>query len=363
MATPLSKIRLLCIVQVSSQVGTGHLMRCLALSQVADEQDIETLFLLDEAGFRLAQGVTQTRSDWVGTLLSLGQSPSDHVEVLNAVVGQAPSNMIILDGLKFSGEIYEGIRAASTPVIVFDDGVQTHAVHPDILVNPAGGHLEQHYCALYPKARLCLGAEYRLLRLEFSRKSVLPMCEREGIVVNFGGSDPLGLTLFMLNALVEIGFDGFVRVVTGAAFQMDNLIGLEAATRLNALLADMPLNVEHLHNCTSMQPIWSKAKLAVSAAGGSQFELAACSTPAFLIVVAENQRRAAEQAGQEGWCEIIDATRYEKNYQQITLDVAKRVKKMFSKTACLADRSVKASVSAVCNGAENLLKVMTSEIL
>lgn len=362
MAACLTKIRLLCIVQVSSQVGIGHLMRCLALSQAANAQDIETLFLLDEAGYSLAKRVTQARSDWIGTLVSLGRSPAEHVQVLKAAVEQEPSSTLILDGLIFPEEIYAWVRGAALPVVVFDDGVQEHPVFPIILINPAGKHLSKHYCAQYPMAKLCLGAEYRLLRREFLKKSVIPMCEREGVVVNFGGSDPLGLTLFMLNALVETGFKGFVSVVTGGAFQMDDCIGQEAANQLNALLSDMPLNTEHLHNCTSMVGIWSRAKLAVSAAGGSQFELAACGTPALLFVVAQNQRSAAAQAGKEGWCEIIDVIEDKDNLNHISMNVAQRVQKLLSQPERLAERSVRASTTSVCNGAERLLEVITSVV-
>ena len=53
-----------------------------------------------------------------------------------------------------------------------------------------------------------------------------------------------------------------------------------------------------------MAPIWLDTRLAISAAGGSQFELAACATPSVLVVVADNQVASSENAAKEGWAKV-----------------------------------------------------------
>ena len=91
-----------------------------------------------------------------------------------------------------------------------------------------------------------------------------------------------------------------VRVITGAAF--NNISALNEAIKAS------PLAIQHIHNCQDMADVWRHSKLAVSAAGGSQFELGVCETPSVLLMVAENQRTATEQAQQEGWCTTFDCT-------------------------------------------------------
>ena len=45
---------------------------------------------------------------------------------------------------------------------------------------------------------------------------------------------------------------------------------------------------------------------AISAAGGSQFELGVCNTPSILVTVAENQHSATQVAQAQGWCRAVN---------------------------------------------------------
>jgi spore coat polysaccharide biosynthesis predicted glycosyltransferase SpsG len=64
--------------------------------------------------------------------------------------------------------------------------------------------------------------------------------------------------------------------------------------------------VQHVHDAQDMADMMLHSKLAVCAAGGSQFELLHCYTPSFLLVVADNQYPATQKASQQGWCEAVD---------------------------------------------------------
>ena len=99
-----------------------------------------------------------------------------------------------------------------------------------------------------------------------------------------------------------------------------------------------------------MADLWSNSRLAITAAGGSQFELAACHTPAVLLVVAENQRNTTEQSVKQGWCMMYDAL------DCIDLDqISKHVTSMWHDGEKLSRMSLAASDYATKDGAFCLL--------
>jgi spore coat polysaccharide biosynthesis predicted glycosyltransferase SpsG len=120
----------------------------------------------------------------------------------------------------------------------------------------------------------------------------------------FGGSDPFNITIPLLLALDELNNDSAgtvfppIKVLTGAAYP-----------RLQELLhtlSNLTLDVEHIHDCHKVSSILNDSQLVISAAGGTQFELLACHTPAILVIVAENQRPATLEAQSQGWCCVVD---------------------------------------------------------
>ncbi|WP_339350133.1 glycosyltransferase, partial [uncultured Alteromonas sp.] len=148
-------------------------------------------------------------------------------------------------------------------------------------------------------AQLCLGSQYRLLRREFSQTPTLPVSQRQSLTINFGGSDPKHFTLPVLKAISESLANTPIRVVTGPGF-----IPLES---LQHFIQQSPSPIQHIHNCQDMADVWIHSRLTIAAAGGAQFELAACQSPSVLVVVADNQLNATREASQQGWCDMWDA--------------------------------------------------------
>lgn len=284
-------------------------MRCMALSQAAQMRGVQSVFLLPAEGFKLAQCLRAARPDWTAALSNASVGSAETVAALKAVCAESRPRVVIIDGPSFAGEILEAVVAADVPIVLLDDGNPPSLTKVSVVVNPAGAALTAMYRECYPQANLCVGRHYRLLRREFTDAPLKPMAAREGIVINFGGSDPLDMTLPLLGALAQLRFDAPVCVVTGAGYRCGRWQGEKASQALQARTETYDLNLNFVHNSSEMASIWSSAKLAVSAAGGSLFELVACGTPSLLVVVGENQQQAASDAGEEGWCEVYHAWR------------------------------------------------------
>ena len=324
----------------SSETGIGHIMRCQALAQAAGEQGLDSLFVVNEA----ARQFILARYDWTGQLILAAETEQALVSQITALAAEHAAVAIVLDGYGFSESLLRNVSHPGTPLVLLDDLRQPGFQYADILCNPAGEVWREAYTEANPTAMLCLGARYRLLRREFSVTQPLPINQRFSLTINMGGSDPAGLTLPVLEALTAALPDAPFRVVTGPGMAAD---ALDALTRF---IGESNSAIQHVHNCQDMADLWINARLAVVAAGGSQFELAACLTPSVLLTVAANQRQASDEAAGQGWCEVMDA---EDNLDLAALTA--RVKALWQDENRLDDMSRSASEVAVTDGAWQLL--------
>jgi len=149
-----------------------------------------------------------------------------------------------------------------------------------------------------------------------------------------GGSDPLNLTIPILQAIELSQYRPKILLATGGAYLYDEA--------LNRFLSTTALTIEHRRNCQNMAEVFGQAKLVISAAGGSQFELLACLTPAILVIVADNQRNATQQAVQQKWCDMLDFSEQANMPELIRLFASlwtspKRLTAMHGATIPLAD--------------------------
>lgn len=262
------------LTQASAKIGLGHLMRCLALSQYMFENHIDATFLLDEETAKIAR----QRHDWTAKVIAHDYCVpvEEQINKFQVCVSGKP-DWIIIDGYQFSQSFISAWQATGSKVAVFDDGINDNPLVADQLI---------------------VGKDYRLLRKEFWTIPKLSIPERQSLTVCMGGSDPMHITIPVLQKLENSNFSGPIRVVTGQAYPW--------LRELQQQIAKSHLAIQHIHAAQDMAAIWSNARLALSAAGGSQFELGVCETPSILVVVADNQKQATEQAQKEGWCEVVE---------------------------------------------------------
>ncbi|WP_414830118.1 UDP-2,4-diacetamido-2,4,6-trideoxy-beta-L-altropyranose hydrolase [Alteromonas sp. H39] len=281
------------------QKGIGHVIRSLALAQAADEYNLSCRFLLDSD----AADIARAQHDWnfpveVMDQAGFAATSAGRCNVLVAALEKFKPRVLVLDGYQLPVDVINDAASELPFTVVMDDGEQRLIKHANLIVNSATDAMDASYHSIKPDATLCTGRRYRLLRQAFRDNADKPLEQRHGIVMAFGGSDPAEMTIPLLSALEALGSTVPVRVITGPAFN--------DPARVNTLCRTLQFAVQHIHQCQDMASAWSSARLAISAAGGSQFELGACCTPSVLVMVAENQREATTRAQQEGWCVAYD---------------------------------------------------------
>lgn len=276
-----------------TQIGSGHLMRCLALAQAWQDRGGQVTFItacdseelwtrLKREGFGLVP-VDRPHPD-----------PSDW-ETTSKVLKEQPSAWVVLDGYHFDPSYHLKIKDAGHPLLVIDDTAHLDRYHADIILNQ-NLHAQQLTYPCEPHTQLLLGTKYVLLRREFLAwqdwQREIPQVARK-VLVTMGGGDPDNVTLKVIQALDELDVDGLeAAVVVGPS--NPHLRGLETAARASRH------SVRLVRNAVNMPELMAWADLAVSAAGSTCWELVFMGVPTLLVWVAANQRRVADSLAGAG---------------------------------------------------------------
>lgn len=285
---------LLLRADATPQMGTGHVMRCLALAQAWQAAGGRVVLAAAsltpalEARLR-AEGLAVSR------LEAEAGSAQDAAETL-ALAGREGAGWLTVDGYGFSGEYQRAIVAAGLPLLAIDD--YGHAAHywAGLVLNQNLDAREETYGSREPGLRLLLGTQYALLRREFwpwrSRTRSIPAAARR-ILVTMGGADPGNATLRVMDALSSLDLPGLeARVVVGGS--NPHLAAIRQAARHCGPWLEL------VENATGMPDLMAWADVAVSAAGTTCWELAFMQLPALLLALAENQRPNAQEMGRLG---------------------------------------------------------------
>jgi UDP-2,4-diacetamido-2,4,6-trideoxy-beta-L-altropyranose hydrolase len=297
-------------VDANPEMGLGHLLRCLALAQglLAERVNLKVVFLMSLESEALAL----SRADWIGEIMVLPQNLGLDQEP-NWVAQYCQINQvkaIVLDGYQFDSDYRQNLAKTTTLLkVVFDDNNNSGPLFADIVINGASSAAQLGYALSAPKATFCIGEQYRILRQEFCQQQYnLPWSKRDKLTLVMGGSDPRNMTLQILQGLAKLGFHDEITVVTGSAYQHTR--------ELKQTIQHSMLLIKHIENCQKMAALFGQSRVVISAPGGPPFELFACPTPALLLVVADNQLNATQEASKQGWCESIDV-RCDSNLQQV----------------------------------------------
>jgi len=274
-------------------IGTGHVMRCMALAQAAQDRGVVPVFVMTEESLLAekleAEQMEVARLDaGAGTLADArhtAQAARDH---------RAP--WIVVDGYQFGTAYQQDLREAGFRTLCIDDFAHIDHYEADILLNQNLGIPEGAYTHKLPRAsRVLLGPRYALLRREFTKiighnRAQRPVAER--ILVTLGGADTENATSVVLRAIDTLTDRRLsVRVILGAANPHRDA--------LEHLAADSPHAVEFLHDVPDMPAHMQWADLAVGAAGSTVWELLAIGLPFVTGILAENQRGIAEALGHD----------------------------------------------------------------
>ena len=263
------------------RVGFGHAMRCSALASALEAYGVRGQFLL-----RAAEPSVAERLRTAGHTVTTVPPDADEVATLAAALTACGAAALVVDSYRVTAAELAAVRARrSVRTLVIDD-LADRRLGCDVVVNPNPWATAADYAG-WGATAICCGPRFAPLRpdLHQSRwpaRALDPALPR--VLLTLGGSQLGAELLPLVQAL-----DALTR-----PFQLALLVGSDAdAASLRRLAATARHRIEVHAGIGAVAELFHRVDLAVSAAGTTCFELAACGVPALLLIGADNQRRGA----------------------------------------------------------------------
>ncbi|MGA8538894.1 MAG: UDP-2,4-diacetamido-2,4,6-trideoxy-beta-L-altropyranose hydrolase [Terriglobales bacterium] len=251
---------LLIRADASLAIGTGHVMRCLALAQAWQDAGGTATLAEAELPDALLPRVTAEALS-VNRIHAKPGGPEDAAETV-ALAQRLGADWVVIDGDRFGSDFLETVRTAGFRVLLIDDFADRESFPADLIVNPDLDDAEP-YRKLGATARLLMGPSYVLLRREFRQETEEKEIRQTGnrILLTLGGSDPENLTPKIANALVHCS-DLEVTAIVGAGYdKVDELRKVRAS------------NLRTVFNPPGMAQFMKDSDQAITVAGGTLWEL------------------------------------------------------------------------------------------
>ncbi len=278
-------MNLLIRADASVAIGTGHVMRCLALAQAWQDAGGKATFAMAERTLAIEARLGAESCE----VLRLECEPATANDAgrVAALAGQQKAAWIVVDGYGFSAEYQHALKEAGFKVLFVDDYGQAQRYCADFVLNQNVYATEAMYEHSKPGTKLLLGSRYCMLRREFARwrewkREIVPVGRK--ILVTMGGSDPQHLTGLVMEALHGLPATEVTIVVGGSAAGIG---ALPPASQSN-----YGIRIEK--NVLDMAELMAWADVAVTGAGTTCWEMCLLKLPMAVIGVAENQRPIAE---------------------------------------------------------------------
>ncbi len=277
----------------SAVMGSGHLMRLMALAQAHRERGGAAVFVLSKSSSGIELLARRGLEPFQTNSAAGTAAEADEVDELAARFG---ADAVVIDGYHFDAH-YLARLGRDRCMIVIDD-LADRAIAADIIVNPGYG-AERLCYRTKSGARLLTGPDYALLRSEFTAHPAAPREHHEvaaplRLLVSFGASDPTRATARVLAQLPSLRAI-VARVIVGADYCDDGELAAAAAQA-----ASRGHIIELARDVRDMPWMMATADAAVTAAGATLWELAYMGLPAMAFAVAENQAATAARLAASG---------------------------------------------------------------
>lgn len=280
-----------------SKIGIGHVMRCIALAQAWQDQGGGVTFISHCETEQLRQKIKHEGFHLIPVERAFPDSVDleSTLQILKKIQKFEPEDWFVLDGYHFTTDYQKAIYEAGVNLLVIDDMNHLSSYVADIILNQ-NSHAQHLMYNCDKSTTLLKGTSYMFLRREFLKyrivNRVIPRLAKK-ILVSLGGSDPDNVTLKIIESIQHMNEKGLVtNVVVGPASKHKE--------RLRSVLESSGQAFHMLINPPNMVDLMADADLAISAGGGTYWELAYMGVPCIMFILAENQRCGAEELARSG---------------------------------------------------------------
>ena len=291
-------------VDASHQIGSGHVMRCLALANFLRKKNLECFFICRELPGNLIDYIGRERFS-IFILSSVDGAPENFLgypphyqwlgvdwqkdaEQTNHILAKQKVDWLIVDHYSIDVRWELAIKHNCDHIMVIDDlADRCHAC--DILLDQNLGRSGIDYSKfLNENSLLLIGPHYALLRDEFQlvrnmKKIEAPKNKQKKIMISMGGVDQENITNQVIDELIKIG--------NIQEFQLIIILGSKSPNirLVKERILGCLFPVELVIDCREMAKRIREVDLIIGGAGSSSWERCSLGAPSIAIIMAENQ--------------------------------------------------------------------------
>ncbi len=307
----------------SIQIGTGHVMRCLTLADELSRQGHECQFVCREHPGHLGDLIVskgyglillpapagyppqQKKSTSDDYALWLGVPWQEDASQTLDAISPLKADWLVVDHYALDAQWERALSKAVRHIMVIDD-MANRAHECELLLDQNLGRVALDYDGLLPaECQRLIGPCYALLRPEFAafREQSLQRRkhpELKRILISLGGVDRTNMTGQILAALADSSLP--------TSTELDIIMGAAAPylDEIRQQAVRLPFKATVGVNVQDMAERMCLADLSIGAVGSTSWERCCLGLPAILLVLAENQKSAAEALKRSGAVIITD---------------------------------------------------------
>jgi len=291
----------------SKKIGSGHIMRCLALAEMlSQERSVSIEFvtqkfpknlddIIKKKGFILHSLPIPTKSKLKCLEDYCIDQDQDAINTIKAVIGKK-IDWLIIDHYSIDYKWEEKLRPHSRNIMVIDD-LANRRHNCDILLDQNYINNQARYDSLVsPDTIKLLGPKYALLRKDFFdfRNKVMKNIKKvKKVFIFFGGADLENLTSLVLKMLSNSDL---------SYLNLDVVIGsINPHIEEVRLLVDGHLNAKLHIQVDNIAELMNQADIAICAGGSSTWERMSVGLPSIVVTIADNQDTLSNDLDKDGY--------------------------------------------------------------
>ena len=282
-------IAIRCIAEESK--GFGHLSRCISLGLNLKKKGFDIIFIINKNNSAIKE---LKKNSFKYILIPKSFSYSKEFSFIIKIINLKKIDSIIVDMREYSENLTKKLCGNYFKIILLDDG-WSNLVYADIIFNGTILKKIHKYIKNNEESKLFFDTKYFLTNLEFQKhkkkSSEINEKKKYNVTISMGGSDQNGLTLKMVNSIIDLkNID--LKIIIGPFYK-----DLKKLEKL----------IENKKFCSivrSPNNIWKyfkKSDVVISNAGSTLFELAIQKIPTICISAVEHQMTYANEFSRKGF--------------------------------------------------------------
>jgi len=270
----------------NSEIGTGHIMRCLSIANAVKKRGGDVTFIV--ADTRMESMLSEQGFDYI-CLDSVWNDIEIEIESMMSLIKSYGIEMLLIDSYYATPKYLQKLKDLT--YLMYIDDLNLFHYSCDMLINYNIYAHTFNYPKDYPNTKLLLGCRYAPLREEFQNiKKREISTTAKSVLITAGGVDSLNAAGKIIEMAKETS-------------ELKDLKYHIIAGQLNPHIAHLT-QLQHKYDCVTihrnvrnMAHLMLECDIAVSAGGSTLYELCACGIPTVAFLLADNQRSAVEKFG------------------------------------------------------------------